>query len=410
MTGGMRSFIGANSRLLHSLNQHHSANRVKNSLNPAAAALCRVDPRLARREHGAVFDAARKRLFQQPSFLQLNFLAWCGVAFILFWVRLVIYKDVTRALAVTLGADTMGFLLTCALRQFYRRKEASFPRSVGIILHVASLSLLCALTQAASVQMFAEFMGWQGVNRSTGERLLLFSAAHWILYLGWSLGYFWLKAEMSARQKSQHAAMAKADAQKSELQLLRFQLDPHFLFNTLNGIASEIPSNPTAAVQMVAELSSYLRYSLDHRSHLLTPLAVELDTTNAYLKIQVARFGDKLQTSIVATPAAREVLVPSFLLQPLVENAFKHGFNHAPAPWNLLVVADVHADHLKVEIRNNGNLATYEDGDGAGAGLGLELIHRRLAIHYPGRHSFRIQQAPGWVVATLELEGLPCSV
>jgi LytS/YehU family sensor histidine kinase len=266
----------------------------------------------------------------------------------------------------------------------------------------------CAATQAASVQIFAEVMGWQGVNRSTGERLLLFSAAHWILYLGWSLGYFWVKAEMSARQKSQHAARAKADAQKSELQLLRFQLDPHFLFNTLNGIASEIPSNPNAAVQMVAELSSYLRYSLDHRSHLLTPLAVELDTTNAYLKIQVARFGDKLQTSITATPSARDVLVPSFLLQPLVENAFKHGFNHAPAPWDLVVEADIHADRLKIEIRNNGNLLTYQDGDGSG--LGFELIHRRLEIHYPGRHSFQIQQLEGWVVATLELEGIPCCV
>jgi two-component system LytT family sensor kinase len=386
----------------------HSANPAKNSLNPTVEALCRVDPPPTRREHGFVFDAIRKRYFQQPAFLPLNFLVWCGVAAILFWVRFVIYKDLTRALVITLGADTMGFLLTCTLRQFYRRKEPSFPRGVGIIFQVASLSLLCAATQAASVQIFAEFMGWQGVNRSTGERLLLFSAAHWILYLGWSLGYFWVKAEMSARQKSQHAARAKADAQKSELQLLRFQLDPHFLFNTLNGIASEIPSNPDAAVQMVAELSSYLRYSLDHRSHLLTPLAVEIDTTNAYLKIQVARFGDKLQTSIAATPAARDVLVPSFLLQPLVENAFKHGFNHAPAPWDLVVAADVHADRLKIEIRNNGNLATYEDGDGSG--LGLELIHRRLAIHYPDRHSFRIQQAQGWVVATLELEGLPCSV
>ncbi len=386
----------------------NSANPAKNSLNPKVEALCRVDPAPTKREHGLVLDAVRKKFFHQPAFLPLNFLVWCGVAAILFWVRFVIYKDLTRTLVITLGADTMGFLLTCILRQFYRRKEPSFPRSIGIIFQVASLCLLCAATQATSVQIFAELMGWQGVHRSTGERLLLFSAAHWILYLGWSLGYFWVKAEMSARQKSHHAARAKADAQKSELQLLRYQLDPHFLFNTLNGIASEIPNNPSAAVQMVAELSSYLRYSLDHRSHLLTPLAVELDTMNAYLKIQVARFGDKLQASIAATPAARDVLVPSFLLQPLVENAFKHGFNHAPAPWDLLVAADVHVDRLKIEIRNNGNLTTYQDGDVSG--LGLELIHRRLAIHYPGRHSFRIRQAQGWVVAILELEGLPCSV
>jgi LytS/YehU family sensor histidine kinase len=101
-------------------------------------------------------------------------------------------------------------------------------------------------------------------------------------------------------------------------------------------------------------------------------------------------------------------LVPSFLLQPLVENAFKHGFNYAPAPWNLQIAAEAHGERLKIEIRNNGNLVNYEDGDESG--LGLELIRRRLEIYYPERHSFRIQQVQGWVVATLELEGRACCV
>jgi LytS/YehU family sensor histidine kinase len=101
-------------------------------------------------------------------------------------------------------------------------------------------------------------------------------------------------------------------------------------------------------------------------------------------------------------------MVPSFLLQPLVENAFKHGFNHAPAPWNLQIEAEVHGEQLKIKIRNNGNLVNYEDGDGPG--MGFEVIRRRLEIHYPGRHSFQIQQSEGWVVATLELEGIPCCV
>jgi hypothetical protein len=367
-----------------------------------------VDLRLERHQHGRVFDVFRKRYIYQPTFLRLNFLAWCGIAVILFWVRFVIYKDLTRALVITLGADTVGFLLTCALRHFYRKTALPFPRDIRIILQVALLSLIGAMIQAESVQAFVDFMNWHGVNRSHGERLLLFSAGHLILYLAWSFGYFWIKAERHARQKSQHAALARTDAQKSELQLLRFQLDPHFLFNTLNGIASEIPINPDAAVQMVGDLSSYLRYSLDHRNHLLTTLAVELDTTNAYLKIQAARFGDRFQSSIAAAPVAREVLVPSFLLQPLVENAFKHGFHHTPPPWNLQIAAEVRGERLKIEIRNNGNLLNYEDGDGPG--MGLELIHRRLEIHYPGRHSFQIQQSEGWVVATLELEGIPCCV
>lgn len=388
--------------------EHHSVNPAKNSLNRALGSPWRVDLQLMMHQHGRVFDAFRKRYFNQPTFLQFNFLVWCGIAVILFWVRLVIYKDLSRALLITLSADTLGFLLTCGLRHFYRQTALPFPRNIRIILQVFSLSLFGAMIQAESVQALVDFMNWHGVNRSHGERLLLFSAAHLILYLAWSFGYFWIKAEMHARQKIQHAARARTDAQKSELQLLRFQLDPHFLFNTLNGIASEIPNNPDAAVQMIGELSAYLRYSLDHRNHLLTPLSVELDSTNAYLNIQAARFGDKLKASIAATPAAREVMVPSFLLQPLVENVFKHGFNHAPAPWNLLIEATLHADRLRIEIRNTGTLSPHEDGNRLG--MGLEVIHRRLAIHYPGRHSFQIQQSEGWVVATLELEGLPCSV
>ena len=388
--------------------EHHSVNPAKNSLNRALGSPWRVDLQLMMHQHGRVFDAFRKRYFNQPTFLQFNFLVWCGIAVILFWVRLVIYKDLSRALLITLSADTLGFLLTCGLRHFYRQTALPFPRDIRIILQVFSLSLFGAMIQAESVQALVDFMNWHGVNRSHGERLLLFSAAHLILYLAWSFGYFWIKAEMHARQKIQHAARARTDAQKSELQLLRFQLDPHFLFNTLNGIASEIPNNPDAAVQMIGELSAYLRYSLDHRNHLLTPLSVELDSTNAYLNIQAARFGDKLQASIAATPEAREVTVPSFLLQPLVENVFKHGFKHAPAPWNLLIEATLHADRLRIEIRNTGTLSPHEDGNRLG--MGLEVIHRRLAIHYPGRHSFQIQQSEGWVVATLELEGLPCSV
>ena len=81
-----------------------------------------------RHQHGCVFDGFRKRYFYQPTFLQLNFLAWCGIAVILFWVRWVIYKDLTRALVITLGADTLGFLLTCALRHFYRKTALPFPR------------------------------------------------------------------------------------------------------------------------------------------------------------------------------------------------------------------------------------------------------------------------------------------
>jgi LytS/YehU family sensor histidine kinase len=191
-----------------------------------------------------------------------------------------------------------------------------------------------------------------------------------------------------------------------ELQLLRFQLDPHFLFNTLNGIVSEIPPHPGTAMEMVGELSSYLRYSLDHRHQLLTKLAVELDAIQAYLRIQQARFGKRLETSIEATHEARESLVPSFLLQPLVENAFKHGFAPDASMWTLQISAAIQDGRLRVEVINTGELDTH----GGAHGVGLDTIRRRLEIHYPNRHRFDIRSKESLVTATLEMEGAPCSV
>jgi LytS/YehU family sensor histidine kinase len=115
-----------------------------------------------------------------------------------------------------------------------------------------------------------------------------------------------------------------------------------------------------------------------------------------------------LQPSITATPATRQILVPSFLLQPLVENAFKHGFDQVPPPWSLHVGAEVEEGRLKIEVRNTNQPANHGPGDKSGLGLGL--IRRRLQLHYPGRHRFHLQQAEGWTVATVELEGLPCFV
>ena len=190
-----------------------------------------------------------------------------------------------------------------------------------------------------------------------------------------------------------------------ELQLLRFQLDPHFLFNTLNGIITEIHSDPEAAVGMVTELSSYLKYSLDTRDQMITRLSSELDATEAYLRIQKARFGERLKTTIEASQSARIRSVPSFLLQPLVENAFKHGFSDTARTWKLEIKAYTAGDHLIIKVRNQGTLTHSPKV----FGVGLESIIGRLEIHYPGRNSFAIEQEGDFVTATLDLQNEPCN-
>jgi hypothetical protein len=353
-----------------------------------------------------VLDAVRQRLFHPPRFWRINFLVWCGIAVLAFCTRFIMHQDFERAIALTLGAETLGFLFSGILQKFYRSLGAGVFHSPRLILQVALLTLFTGVLQAGIVQAFVCFVNWPPVRWTVWERMFLLSISMWILYLAWTLGYFWVKAELHAHKESLRAAGALADAQKMELQLLRFQLDPHFLFNTLNGIVSEIPPHPDAAMEMVGELSSYLRYSLDHRHQLLTRLAVELDAIQAYLRIQRARFGERLETSIEASQDAREALVPSFLLQPLVENAFKHGFAPDCSRWNLRISATIEHGRLLIEVRNTGELAT----NGGTQGVGLDTIQRRLEIHYPNRHRFAISSNGDVVTATLEMEGSPCSV
>ena len=226
------------------------------------------------------------------------------------------------------------------------------------------------------------------------------------MYFGWSLGYFWVRAEIQIIEKERLILREKEESQKMELQLLRFQLDPHFLFNTLNGIIAEIPSNQDSAIEMISELSSYLKYSLDHRGEMISRLSSELDATASYLRIQTTRFGERLQTRIEATQSARARTVPSFILQPLVENAFKHGFSAMPSPWLMEITADTTGDFLVIRIRNQGRLNQSDQA----FGVGLESVAGRLNIHYPKRSRFTLEQEGDFVVATLNMEGDPCSV
>ena len=157
---------------------------------------------------------------------------------------------------------------------------------------------------------------------------------------------------------------------------------------------------------MVDELATYLKYSLDHRHELITPLSVELDATASYLKIQKARFGTKLQTRISVPAATRKTLVPSFILQPIVENAFKYGPGKSSDRLTLLVSVQMKSNHLILQVKNSGKLSSSQKG----SGLGLDAVRRRLAIRYPDRHHFTLIEDNGYVVATLDLKGEPCSV
>jgi LytS/YehU family sensor histidine kinase len=230
---------------------------------------------------------------------------------------------------------------------------------------------------------------------------------YWLLFSGWSFLYFGIKAELANRRNREHAHRAESALLRAELNLLRSQLDPHFLFNSLNGIAAEIPLHPDRALNMTRELADYLRFSLDHRNHATVPFRAELDAMAAYLRIEQARFGDQLAISIDPSGVGADRPIPAFTLQPLVENAVKHALRTSEPPWTISLKVTAEPEALVITVRNSGKLQPAVEPDRPR--IGLDLLRRRLALSYPGKHLLSLDQEGGFVRAVLTLQGVPCA-
>jgi len=355
-------------------------------------------------------DVIRRREPRGPSILRavsfwpLNLLAWLTLAAVFFFVRWILHQNVGHALFFTVAGESAAFILTLVLRSVYRSVGIAFDLRAAVV--VAILSLVASVLLACFSLSLTLLTGWANPHFTPLENVILRLLLMWTVFMGWSFGYFWLKTEIALKNETLLAEEAVRESHRMELQMLRAQLDPHFLFNSLNGIATEIKSHPDSATEMVRELSDYLRYSLDHRKCALGPLSDELDAMGAYLKIEKARFGERLSVEIQAEPQARWKKVPSFLLQPLVENAIKHGLSNSRHPMELSISASVRGDMLSIEVANTGNvngpLASKD-------GVGLDTFRRRLDLHYPHRHKFALTSEQGCVHAKLQLQGEPCS-
>ena len=356
-----------------------------------------------RRPHDAPVQSRLDKWFTS-SFWKFNLAIWAIFGTFEFTVRLVMLQDAWRALWLTTLQEPLAFGISGILYFVYRRPKLSDPFRFKTAAWMVALSLCAGLVQSAISRGFVAITGWYTPTWTAREEWLFRIIFISLIYLTWSLVFFGLKTRAKARTDAARAQLATEEAQRMELQLLRAQLDPHFLFNSLNGIASEIPSHPDAALEMVHELSDYLRYSLDHRHSALAPLASELDAVAAYLRIEQARFGERMTANVEAEVDARRRLVPSFLLQPLVENAVKHGLQAEQC--ELRIYAGCEGDTLTISVSNPGRLPRSLE---VVEGVGLETLRRRLAFHYPERSEFELSQMDGVVTAELKLRGDPCS-
>jgi len=212
-----------------------------------------------------------------------------------------------------------------------------------------------------------------------------------------------------ARQLALHEAQLEADLTRAKLDALRLEIQPHFLFNTLNAIAALIRIRANdQALKMLLGLSELMRATVDRAPAHVTPLALEVEFTKRYVELQQVRFGDRLDVRYAIAPEAESCLVPAFLLQPIVENAFRHGIGGKAGPCRLELAATL--DHGRVQIRVTDDGAGLPPGFTLDrhAGTGLRNIRTRLQNLYRGPASLHIDSAAGGgAVVRIDLPSAP---
>ena len=338
-----------------------------------------------------------KRAWQSlPLFWRLQIAGWLAFAAVITLFKALVLDNPRIAITSTLLQEPFSFLLTVALHQVYRRIPAN-AATPGIALKVMGMSLVAALIDATYFETMRNLFYQRHELVLPGERgMYAIGTLRFMLYICWSFLYFWARSLVLGMQ-------AKAAADAADLRALRAHLNPHFLFNALNAIAAEAEDNPKAVRGLALELASYLRYSLSHREADSVPLGAELDAMDSYLRVEKVRFEERLHYNIEATPEARAARVPGFFLQPLVENAVKHGMRGEAAALKLLIRAACTDGTVRIEVGNTGSWLVRSRPPTGPEGFGLESIRQRLQLQYPGRHRFEIDRGETWVNVAIEV-------
>jgi signal transduction histidine kinase len=347
-----------------------------------------------------------KSPYRLPVILLGYLLLWTGVGLYFasqFYVMMQGEKNPvpwTRALTVNLVHYHLWGLVSLIILALLKRfpfEPATWWRSLAI--HLPASLLLTALELTT-----AELILWKlGIGTSQKLSYLMeinfklnFHGAYptyWAVLAVTSVRDYYLKYRARELQSSQLEAQLSA----AQLQALKMQLHPHFLFNTLNGIAALMHQDVEAADRMLARLSELLRLALDNAELQEVALRQEMDFLDRYLEIQKMRFRDRLTVKLELDPGTLDALVPNLILQPLVENAIHHGIEPRSAPGEVVIRAHRVGDRLELQVSDDG--PGMADGDN-GKGVGLANTKARLQQLYGAAHqlSFTNGQAGGLVI------------
>ena len=343
---------------------------------------------------------------REAQFWLLQFVGWLGISLISY-VSLNLWYNQPQLTYVLHNVlqSLLGIALSWPLRLVFRSYwSASWAvRACVIVVSVMIFALAWAVIRLATFEamtdetnLWADFGGWY------------FSSI--FIFLSWAAFYHGIKyyrlllserdqllaAETLQKEEVLRRTRAEAAVKESQLTLLRYQLNPHFLFNTLNSIYALIDKGAAdQASSMLLNLSHFLRYSLDHGADRSVELSKEVDAANLYLAIEQTRFVDRLAVEFDISKDSSRALVPSFLLQPLIENAIKHAIAQNEQGGTIKITAYTDDMMLRVHVEDSGSgrESAGPAGQVSGAGVGLKNVRERIATLYGNRGRLETQRS-----------------
>ncbi len=343
-------------------------------------------------------------------FWALHTLGWSAYL-ITQYLGALLYEKPTSYIKVVFAAAAGGFVLSAPLRYLYRWLWTRRPAVIVPAVLVASwVTALCW-----RVVINSSYIRWVESKSMESEPwygIFVGTLSSTYLLVCWSGLYFGIKYYETLQAQRESVLRASALAQEAQVKMLRYQLNPHFLFNTLNAISTLIlDGQGKIANQAVGRLSDFLRYTLDQDPMQKVTLRQELDALNLYLAIEQLRFGDRLQLVYDVDERIATALVPSLVLQPLVENSLKYAVAPREEGGRLRIEAHAVDSRLRLVVQDDGPGLPVGVELGAGRGVGFRNTRERLAVLYGNQQQLAVRfSRPGLrleITLPLELASQP---
>jgi sensor histidine kinase YesM len=302
-----------------------------------------------------------------------------------------------------------AFFLTLLLRIYYKKIDYRRKSIASLLITIAIGSMLFLLVWLCSIYVIryimlpqASFASYANLQNIMNEIYVIFT-----LPFAWSCLYFAIKIRLDWDQAKERAVQTTSLAHNAQLQMLQYQLNPHFIFNVLNSLRALVDEDEQGAKTMVSELSEFLRYSLLDKKNPEVLLKDELTAIHQYLSIQKKGYEDKLDITYTIDPRSEKIPILSFLIHPLVENAVKYGMQTSPMPLRIRIETEVINDKLKITVANTGRWVENAPSNiqrSISTGTGLENIRARLENALPGHHKITTVEKDNWIQVIVEID------